>query len=71
MIVCSCNRITDRDVRAVVTDGLRPVTTPAKVYRAMGCQPKCGRCADSIRDIMAECAGACRAGHAGAEQEAA
>jgi bacterioferritin-associated ferredoxin len=53
MIICSCNVISDGDVRAVV--GSRPAAaSTAQVYRGLGHEPQCGRCAGSIRKIMDE-----------------
>ncbi len=54
MIVCSCNVITDHDVRAAVktTPHARPST--CKVYGCLGCNAQCGRCARAIRKIMDE-----------------
>lgn len=72
MIVCSCNRLSDRAVRDVATQALPAPATPAKVYRALDCGPKCGRCADTIRTILADCASGCRAHPAnGCERNAA
>ncbi|KAA2236078.1 (2Fe-2S)-binding protein [Salinarimonas soli] len=53
MIVCSCNRLSDRDVSGCMraADGTCP-QTPAQVYRCLGCSPQCGRCAVTIRAIM-------------------
>ncbi|HYF53896.1 MAG TPA: (2Fe-2S)-binding protein [Salinarimonas sp.] len=53
MIVCSCNRLSDGDVRGCLEggDGACP-RTPAQVYRCLGCSPQCGRCAATIRQIM-------------------
>jgi bacterioferritin-associated ferredoxin len=52
MILCSCNLITDRDVRA----SLKPCGTSAErardVFRSCGCLPKCGRC---VGNILALC----------------
>jgi len=53
MIVCSCNVISDRQVRAVVTDA-DCRRGPCQIYRGLGCNPQCGRCARSIRNIMDE-----------------
>jgi bacterioferritin-associated ferredoxin len=50
MIVCSSNVISDGEVRAVV-EGC-PTASTAQVYRGLGHQPQCGRCAGSIRKIM-------------------
>lgn len=53
MIVCSCNRLSDGDVRGCLKDetGVCP-RTPAQVYTCLGCSPQCGRCARTIRAIM-------------------
>jgi bacterioferritin-associated ferredoxin len=50
MIVCSCNVLTDHDVRTAVNTGA-PRTT-GQVYGCLGCSAQCGRCARSIRKIM-------------------
>jgi bacterioferritin-associated ferredoxin len=61
MILCSCNMITDRDVRA----SAKPCGASAKrardVFRHKGCLPNCGRC---VRNIQGLCD---REGAAGAE----
>jgi bacterioferritin-associated ferredoxin len=50
MIVCSCNRLSDRDVNACCQPGeaLRVVD----VYRRLGCAPQCGRCAPTISAML-------------------
>jgi bacterioferritin-associated ferredoxin len=59
MIVCSCNVLSDHDVRAAVHQSGNPRTT-GQVYGCLGCSPQCGRCARTIRRIMDEAiAGAC------------
>jgi bacterioferritin-associated ferredoxin len=52
MIVCSCNVLSDRDVKACLSPGEGCPRTPAQVYRCLGCSPNCGRCAATIRAIM-------------------
>lgn len=53
MIVCSCNVLSDRQVRdALAAD--EGVRTPGEVYRCLGCSPQCGRCARTIRSILNE-----------------
>ncbi|WP_342104411.1 (2Fe-2S)-binding protein [Methylobacterium sp. SI9] len=52
MIVCSCNVLSDGAVRACLAPGPSCPRTPAQVYACLGCSPKCGRCARTIRDIM-------------------
>jgi bacterioferritin-associated ferredoxin len=51
MIVCSCNVLTDGEVRACLGGPGCP-RTPAEVYRCLGCSPECGHCARTIRAIM-------------------
>jgi bacterioferritin-associated ferredoxin len=52
MIVCSCNFLSDGDIRACLRPGPDCPRTPAQVYRCLGCSPDCGRCARTIRSIM-------------------
>jgi bacterioferritin-associated ferredoxin len=52
MIICSCNVLSDHDVRRAVNTGA-PRTT-GDVYGCLGCSAQCGRCAYSIRKIMDE-----------------
>ncbi|MGU3536678.1 (2Fe-2S)-binding protein [Methylobacterium sp. A54F] len=52
MIVCSCNVLSDGAVRACLNPGPACPRTPAQVYACLGCSPKCGRCARTIRSIM-------------------
>jgi bacterioferritin-associated ferredoxin len=53
MIVCSCNVLSDHDVRAAIGAEQTPRTT-GQVYGCLGCSPQCGRCARTIRRIMDE-----------------
>ncbi|MFV0279730.1 MAG: bacterioferritin-associated ferredoxin [Rhodoblastus sp.] len=56
MIVCSCNRISDRDIDACATQR----KTVAGTFRTLGCAPQCGRCAITINQILkAASAGDC------------
>jgi bacterioferritin-associated ferredoxin len=52
MIVCSCNVFSDLEVRAAFSTADRP--TMAQVYRHLGHEPTCGRCAHTIREIMGD-----------------
>ena len=56
MIVCSCNVISDHQVRSVTAE--RTVRATSEVYRCLGCSAECGRCARTIRRIMDEALGA-------------
>jgi bacterioferritin-associated ferredoxin len=52
MIICSCNVLSDHEVRSVVNTAA-PHTT-GEVFGCLGCSAQCGRCARSIREIMDE-----------------
>ena len=52
MIVCSCNVLSDHDMRGAV-HAAAPRTT-GDVYGCLGCSAQCGRCAHTIRQIMDE-----------------
>jgi bacterioferritin-associated ferredoxin len=58
MIICSCNVLSDHEVRAAVT-GAAPARTTGEVYGCLGCSAQCGRCARTIRRIMDEALGCC------------
>jgi bacterioferritin-associated ferredoxin len=51
MIVCSCNVLSETEVRSACGSGPGP-RTPGQVYRCLGCSPHCGRCARTIRTII-------------------
>jgi bacterioferritin-associated ferredoxin len=53
MIVCSCNVLSDHDVRTALGGGDAPRTT-GQIYGCLGCSVQCGRCARTIRSIMDE-----------------
>lgn len=69
MIICSCNVLSDGDIKACLKPGPACPRTTAEVYRCFGCSPKCGRCVRTIRALMNEavreahsdCASACEA----------
>ncbi len=50
MIVCSCNRISDRDIASLCSSS----QNVAAAYRSLGCAPKCGRCASTIDQMLKE-----------------
>jgi bacterioferritin-associated ferredoxin len=53
MIVCSCNVLSDQDVRSALS-GNDAVRTCGEVYGCLGCSAQCGRCARTIRRIINE-----------------
>jgi len=54
MIVCSCNVLSDREIRSVIDTAPARPATANQVYGCLGCSPQCGRCARTIRKIMDE-----------------
>ncbi|WP_020179985.1 (2Fe-2S)-binding protein [Methylopila sp. M107] len=57
MIVCSCNVLSDKQIRTTIGDGSANAQTPGQVYRCLGCSPQCGRCARTIRAMLADIRG--------------
>ena len=57
MIVCSCNVISDHQVRSVAAE--RAARGTSEVYRCLGCSAECGRCARTIKTIIDEALGPC------------
>ncbi|MGB8899303.1 MAG: (2Fe-2S)-binding protein [Methylocella sp.] len=53
MIVCSCNVLTDSEIRAALNRGACP-RTPFAVYKCLGCSLNCGRCITTVRTIINE-----------------
>ncbi len=51
MIVCSCNVLSDTDIRGCLRGEDAPLNVGA-VYRCLGCTPKCGGCIGTIRTII-------------------
>ncbi|WP_334177207.1 hypothetical protein [Pseudoxanthobacter sp.] len=56
MIVCSCNRLSDRALaRAageIVAEPERGVITPGVVFRTLGCRPDCGGCFPLVVEVI-------------------
>ena len=59
MIVCSCNVISDHDVRSAVNAAEDLPRSPKQIYDCLGCSPECGRCARTIKTIIDDALGAC------------
>jgi bacterioferritin-associated ferredoxin len=51
MIFCSCNVISDRDVREALSSE-NPPRTPHQVHQRLGCDVKCGRCVRSLKEMI-------------------
>src|SRR3954465_6735018 len=54
MIVCSCNVITDQDIRSAVSAAEDLPRNAKQVYGCLGCSAECGRCARTIKTIIGE-----------------
>jgi bacterioferritin-associated ferredoxin len=59
MIVCSCNVLSDHDVRDAVNGSEELPRNPKQLYDCLGCSAECGRCARTIKTIIDEALGAC------------
>jgi bacterioferritin-associated ferredoxin len=59
MIVCSCNVLSDDDIRAAVADSGDALRHAKQVYGCLGCSAECGRCARTIKTIIDEALGPC------------
>jgi bacterioferritin-associated ferredoxin len=59
MIICSCNVLSDDEVRTALAGSDLPPRTAGEVYGCLGCSPQCGRCARTIKRIMDEALGGC------------
>lgn len=53
MIICSCNVLSERDVRGIL-DAAGVICRAAQVYASLGRRPQCGRCARSIRHLIGD-----------------
>lgn len=58
MIVCSCNVLTDKELRKAARELQsgpdRVVVTPGAVFRALGKRPRCGSCFSTVIPIIHE-----------------
>jgi bacterioferritin-associated ferredoxin len=59
MIVCSCNVLSDHDVRSVVESAEDLPRKAKQIYDCLGCSAECGRCARTIKTIIDDALGAC------------
>jgi bacterioferritin-associated ferredoxin len=59
MIVCSCNVLSDHDVRSAVNAAEDLPRNAKQIYGCLGCSAECGRCARTIKTIIDEALGAC------------
>jgi bacterioferritin-associated ferredoxin len=53
MIVCSCNFLSDTQVKSAIA-GTKPRPRMSRVYASLGCSAQCGRCAHTIKNMLDE-----------------
>jgi bacterioferritin-associated ferredoxin len=58
MILCSCNRITQNEVREAARSG---AATADSAYARLGCEAQCGCCLDYAQEIIDQERGSKRA----------
>lgn len=58
MIVCSCNVLSDHDVRDAVNASGNLPRNAKQIFGCLGCSAECGRCARTIKGIIDEALGA-------------
>ncbi len=51
MIVCSCNVLSERQVRAILIAGVHP-RSAGEVHRRLGCRAQCGSCARTMNSMI-------------------
>jgi bacterioferritin-associated ferredoxin len=59
MIVCSCNVLSDHDVRNAVSASTDLPRNAKQIYGCLGCSAECGRCARTIKTFIEEALGPC------------
>ncbi|WP_245613317.1 (2Fe-2S)-binding protein [Skermanella stibiiresistens] len=47
--VCICNAFTEKQVCVALSNG---ISSPADVFRHLGCAPKCGKCVPTVRCMV-------------------
>jgi bacterioferritin-associated ferredoxin len=55
VIICSCNVLSEEQILAALKRSARVKSrTPGDAYRCLGCAPRCGRCMQSVRALLAK-----------------
>jgi bacterioferritin-associated ferredoxin len=54
MIVCSCNVLSEHDVRHALNTAGNALRNVKQIYDRFGCSAECGRCARTIKTIIDE-----------------
>ena len=59
MIVCSCNVLTDHQIRNAVLGSSQPLLNAHQIYVCLGCSMRRGRCALTVKRIAGEASKVC------------
>ncbi|QDH16809.1 (2Fe-2S)-binding protein [Swingsia samuiensis] len=51
MIICSCNALSDKDIKAAIQSG---ASRPSEIYTARKCRVQCGNCTSGIVCLLKE-----------------
>ncbi len=51
MIICSCNVVSDQQIRSKLADATQRMRM-SQIYDRLGCSVQCGRCAHTIKGLM-------------------
>ena len=62
MIVCSCNILSDEDIRVIARDPSYVPPRVREIYSRLGCNAECGRCVRTIKTIIDEAVEATQSG---------
>ncbi|SED48001.1 bacterioferritin-associated ferredoxin [Rhizobiales bacterium GAS188] len=55
MIVCSCNVLTEAQILETLRlEGEARPRSAGQAYRCLGCAPRCGRCVETVRALLAK-----------------
>lgn len=53
MIICSCNVLSEEQVLETLRSPEKP-RSAGETYRCLGCAPRCGRCVETVRALVAK-----------------
>jgi bacterioferritin-associated ferredoxin len=55
LIICSCNVLSEAQILAALqTEGNGRPRSAGEAYRCLGCAPRCGRCVETVRALVAK-----------------
>lgn len=55
MILCHCNVLNTEEISSAIDHiGAEGPVTPGRIYRHLGCRPRCGRCRHHMMGLIEE-----------------